>query len=200
MNIRNTIINGVRLWFMSNMPMIGNFGSFDKSSTIMPPVNISGRPNIYVAKNCSIGSNSSLYATNAKIIIKQSFVSARGLKIITGAHERRIGCFCASITETEKNHSLGLDKDVIINDDVWAGMDVTILPGVTIGRGCTLAASSVIAKSTPPYSLWGGVPAKFIKFYWTIDQILSHEEKLYPEGERYTRQELEDIFEQYNSK
>ena len=42
------------------------------------------------------------------------------------------------------------------------------------------------------------VPAKFIKFYWTIDQILEHEAKLYPEAERYSREQLEEIFEKYN--
>ena len=49
--------------------------------------------------------------------------------------------------------------------DVWAGMDVMILRGVTVGRGCTLAARSVVTKSTPPYSIVAGAPARFIKFY-----------------------------------
>ena len=95
---------------------------------------------------------------------------------------------------------MGLDKDVIINEDVWAGMDVTILPGVIVGRGCTIAAGSVLSKSTPPYSIWGGVPARFIKFYWTIDEILQHELVLYTENERFSKEELEQLFEQYNSK
>lgn len=198
MNIRNTFINGIRNFIRENMPVVSKFGEFHKSSVLVPPVSISGRRNIYVANNCSIASNAILYATNAKIVIKQYFVSAKGLHIITGAHERRVGRFCASITEAEKDHSIGLDKDVIINEDVWAGMDVTILPGVTVGRGCTLAACSVLTKSTPPYSIWGGQPARFIKFYWDIDQIIEHEMQLYPKDERYTRQQLEEIFKQYH--
>lgn len=55
-----------------------------------------------------------------------------------------------------------------------------------------------MSKSTPPYSISGGVPAKVIKFYWTIDQILEHEAKLYPEEERYTREQLEEIFAKYS--
>ena len=74
-----------------------------------------------------------------------------------------------SITDSDKDLTIGLDKDIIIEQDVWAGMDVMILRGVTIGRGCTLAARSVITKSTPPYSIVGETPARFIKFYWTID-------------------------------
>lgn len=200
MEIFKAFLRGLKSLISRNIDRSNSFGSFHKTSRLYLPVTLSGESNIFIANNCSIDSEAVLYATNAKIIIKQYFVSAKGLHIITGSHERRIGRFCASITEAEKNHNLGLDKDVIINEDVWAGMDVTILPGVTIGRGCTLAACSVVAKSTPPYSIWGGVPARFIKFYWTVDQILSHEEMLYPENERFTRQELETIFEQYNSK
>ena len=120
-------------------------------------------------------------------------VASHNLKIITGDHERRIGTFCSSITEVTKNHNLGLDKDVMIEPDVWIGMNVVILKGVTIGRGSTVSAGSVVVKDVPPYSIVGGVPAKVIKYYWTIDQILEHEAALYPQNERYTRQELETI-------
>lgn len=76
-------------------------------------------------------------------------------------------------------------------------MNVIILKGVTIGRGCTICAGSVVTKSTPPYAIIGGIPAKVIKFYWTIDDILNHEEIIYPMEERYTREELENIFSKY---
>ena len=74
---------------------------------------------------------------------------------------------------------------------------MTILAGVTIGRGTTVAAGAVLTKSMPPYCICGGVPAKLIKFYWTNDQILEHEEKLYPENERYSRAQLEEMFEKW---
>lgn len=41
------------------------------------------------------------------------------------------------------------------------------------------------------------MPAKVIKFKWTIDEILKHESILYPEEDRYSREELEKIFEVY---
>jgi serine acetyltransferase len=77
---------------------------------------------------------------------------------------------------------------------------VTLLAGVTIGRGCTIAAGAVVNKSMPPYSLCAGVPAKFIKFKWSIDEIIYHESQLYPENERYTREELATIFARYQRK
>lgn len=74
---------------------------------------------------------------------------------------------------------------------------ITLLSGVIIGRGATIAAGAVVSKSMPPYFVCGGIPCKPLKPYWTIDQILEHEAKLYTEEERYTREQLEEIFEKY---
>ncbi|MBC7958955.1 MAG: acetyltransferase [Vallitaleaceae bacterium] len=52
---------------------------------------------------------------------------------------------------------------VTIEDDVWIGARVIILPGVTIGKGAVLCAGAVITKDVEPYTMVGGVPAKFIK-------------------------------------
>ena len=99
---------------------------------------------------------------------------------------------------TEDIKPKGYDADVVIEEECWIGCNVTLLSGVTIGRGCTIAAGAVVNKSIPPYSIAGGVPAKVIKRIWTIDEILQHEAALYPEKERYTREQLEEIFSKYN--
>ena len=174
-----------------------DFGKFDKSSYIAEGCVVSNPSNIFIEDHVNIGAQSVLYATNATITIKKYFVSAIGLKISTGQHERRVGRFLSSITEEHKNHSIGLDKPVMINEDVWACFNVTILAGVEIGRGCTLAAGTIVTKSTPPYSIIGGVPSRFIKFYWSIEEILKHEEQLYAPQERFTREQLEKFFKEY---
>lgn len=53
-------------------------------------------------------------------------------------------------------------KPVIIEDYVWIGARVMILPGVTAGKGCVLAAASVVTKSVEPYTVMAGSPAKKI--------------------------------------
>ena len=55
------------------------------------------------------------------------------------------------------------EKPIIIGNDCWIGTRVIILPGVTVGNGCIVAAGAVVTKSIPPYSIVGGVPAKIIK-------------------------------------
>ena len=74
------------------------------------------------------------------------------------------------------------DLPVVIEDDVWTGANVTILKGVTIGRGSVIAAGAVVTKSFPPYSIIGGVPAKLIKMRFTPEQIAEHERVLYKKG------------------
>ena len=51
---------------------------------------------------------------------------------------------------------------VIIEDDVWIGLNAVILQGVTIGRGTIVGAGAVVNKSIPPWSIAVGVPARVI--------------------------------------
>lgn len=53
--------------------------------------------------------------------------------------------------------------DVIIGNDVWIGMNSTILSGVHIGNGCVIAANAVVTKDVEAYSIVGGNPAKVIR-------------------------------------
>lgn len=56
-------------------------------------------------------------------------------------------------------------KSVYISDDVWLGEFVTVLPGVTIGKGTIVGANSVVTKDLPDYVIAVGTPAKPIKKY-----------------------------------
>ena len=78
------------------------------------------------------------------------------------------------ITVTGLNHNFeSTDKrideqgvstlQVTIGDDIWIGANAAIMPGVTIGNHCVVAAGAVVTKDVPPHSLVAGVPAKIIK-------------------------------------
>src|SRR5690606_4786826 len=84
-----------------------------------------------------------------------NFHSASGLKILTSFHNY-------------KGKKIPYDetvivKDVTIGDNVWIGMDVLILGGVTIGEGAIIQAGSVVSQSIPALSIAGGNPAKPFK-------------------------------------
>ena len=54
-------------------------------------------------------------------------------------------------------------KPINIEDGVWIGAEVIILPGITIGSGCVIGAGSVVAKDTEKDSLYVGIPARKVK-------------------------------------
>lgn len=56
-----------------------------------------------------------------------------------------------------------ISAPVHIGDRAVIGTRVTILPGVTVGEGAVVASGAVVTKDVPPYTVVGGVPAKFIK-------------------------------------
>jgi acetyltransferase-like isoleucine patch superfamily enzyme len=64
-------------------------------------------------------------------------------------------------------------EPITIGSDVWIGTRVIVLDGVNIGHGAIVAAGSVVTKDVPPYSIVGGVPAKFIRHRFTEEQIAS---------------------------
>lgn len=147
---------------------------------ILYPFSIVGVENIKMDENVSICANSIIFTTRAKLIIKQHFVSRPGLTIITGDHMPILGRFLDTVSEINKNTydiNHDYDQDVIIEEDVWCGANVTILKGVTIGGGSIIAASAVVTKNIPPYSIAGG--AKVIKKRMSNEDIFIHEQKLY---------------------
>ena len=54
-------------------------------------------------------------------------------------------------------------KQTIIEDDVWIGCQVLIMPGRTIKKGSLIAGGCVLCKDFPEYSIIGGNPSKLIK-------------------------------------
>jgi acetyltransferase-like isoleucine patch superfamily enzyme len=56
---------------------------------------------------------------------------------------------------------------IYIGKNVYLGTNVLIVKPVTIGDGAVIGAGSVVNKDIPPYQVWAGVPAKFIKNRYT---------------------------------
>lgn len=60
---------------------------------------------------------------------------------------------------------------VRIEEDVWIGSNVVILPGITVGAGSIVAAGSVVTRDVPPMTIVGGTPAKPLR---KIEDLESH--------------------------
>jgi acetyltransferase-like isoleucine patch superfamily enzyme len=64
---------------------------------------------------------------------------------------------------TPIRHQLPSIGKVVIESDVWLGMGVKVLPGVTIGKGSIIGAGSVVDKSVPPGSVAVGIPCRVVR-------------------------------------
>ena len=138
---------------------------------------IKGLENLSIGDNTIIPKGSTFYCTRAELKIGNKVIFGPKPTIITGDHRVDIiGKCIIDVTDDEKMQVQ--DAPVVIEDDVWCGANVTILKGVTIGRGCVIAAGAVVTKSFAPYSIIGGVPAKLIKMRFTPEQIVHHESLL----------------------
>lgn len=74
--------------------------------------------------------------------------------------------FCTSthkIGPHEKRGGESISLPIKVGDGCWVGARVTVLPGVTIGEGCIIAAGAVVKSDCEPDGLYAGVPARRIK-------------------------------------
>jgi acetyltransferase-like isoleucine patch superfamily enzyme len=65
-----------------------------------------------------------------------------------------------------------LFKYVNMGNDVWTGLNVTVLGGVTVGDGAILATGSVVTKDVAPYAIVAGAPARFIRFRFPEETVV----------------------------
>ena len=134
-----------------------------------------GLQNLSIGDDTSIPKGCVFYCTKAPLTIGKKVVFGPRPTIITGDHRIDVvgNYIMDNIEKLPEN-----DAPVVIEDDVWCGANVTILKGVTIGRGSVIAAGAVVTKSVPPYSIAGGVPAKVLKARFTPEEIVEHENSL----------------------
>jgi len=186
---------GLYVWYRTYVVALdrSRFGYIADDVTLIPPLTLVNPKNIFLYGDNGLR-DAKIFTKNARFIMKPHSGAAEGLRVSTGNHTMVLGHFYRTIKEEVKPK--GLDKDVVVESDVWIGRNVTLLAGVTIGRGCTIGAGAVVTKDMPPYTVCVGVPAKPVKFKWTMQEILQHEEKLYPEDERFTAPMLKEIAEQ----
>jgi acetyltransferase-like isoleucine patch superfamily enzyme len=173
-----------------------DFGYYGEKVSLIPPLTISNPENVYLHGYNGLF-DATILTPHARFIMKQHSGAAQGLNVSTGAHPYEVGRFFDMIKKNGKYENL--DKDVVVEEDVWIGINVTLLMGVTVGRGSIVGAGAVVNHDVPPYSIVGGVPARFIKWKWTLDEILEHERLVYPEEQRLPRERLEKLFEKYQS-
>ena len=126
---------------------------------------------LFIGKDVYIGPNATILCSADDVVIGDHVVIGPGVTLVESNH----------IYDNKRKyikHS-GLKRGgVKIENDCWLGANVTVLAGVTIGKGCVIGACSCVTKSIPPYSVAVGIPAKVIKQRFTAEEIIEYEQNL----------------------
>lgn len=158
------------------------------------PQLLSDYSQVLMHDNTDIGNGLCMVSAGGRLIMKRNSCSATGLTIITGNHGREVGHWFNESVETHEND---IEKDVIVEEDVWLGTNAVLLSGVKVGRGATVGAGAVVRSNVPPYSIVTGNPAKVVGFSFKPEEIIEHEAVLYPEEERLPLDKLEKNYKRY---
>lgn len=127
---------------------------YDSNSKFESGIYISDAKQIKIGKYARINENVFL---QGEIEIADYVMIAPNVSIYTKTHnyhDVNTPMVLSGETETKK---------VIIERDVWIGINAVILPGVTIGEGAIIGANSLVNKNVESYSIIGGVPARLIR-------------------------------------
>jgi acetyltransferase-like isoleucine patch superfamily enzyme len=104
-----------------------------------------------------IGAHANIRATGGEILIKKNTLIGQHVSLIASNHK----------ISTEKSYrELNWDEfrtGILIEENVWLGANVTVLPGCSIGQNSVVGAGSLVTKSIPANEIWVGVPARKLR-------------------------------------
>lgn len=129
-------------------------------------------PKIIIGNNVNIGNFACITAIN-RVEISDGCLFSEYVYISDHSHG-----YDAADNTSPTIQPLQSKGAVIIGENTFIGMRVSVLPGVTIGRNCVVGAHSVVTKSIPDYSMVAGAPAVIVKQYDFVNNQWASIEKI----------------------
>lgn len=127
-----------------------------EETLIEPPFHCDDGKNIFVGRHFYANYNLTVL-DHDKVIVGDNVLLGPNVVLTTATHSQDYRI---------RNHDGESDimgAPIVLEDDVWIGANVTVMPGVTIGKHSIVGAGSVVTKDVPPDVVVAGVPAKIIK-------------------------------------
>lgn len=171
-----------------------DFGDCGSNAFLEFPMCVDTPKNLHIEDNVIIRSLFRVInSPTENVYIKKYTVIGPDCTIVTNNHISTVTIPQFLLVGTHVNDE---SKDIIIEEDVWTGTRVILLPGAHLGRGCIVGAGSIISTEIPPYSVVVGrgriIASKFDKY-----GIKKHEQALYKEEEQMTDDEIASLFEKH---
>lgn len=196
--VKQTIKNKIDKLFHINHR--NEYGYMAKDAYINPDTIVFNKKNLFMYENTGIPGGAMILNPRSKFIMKRGSFSSYNLCVCPGNHMALIGKWKHDVTDAMKDE-LDLehkyDCDIVVEEDVWIGINVTLLNGAHVGRGCIIGAGCVISSDIPPYAIVVGNPYTIKRFLFTPEQIIEHEKALYPESERFSLDEMVEVQKRY---
>lgn len=123
----------------------------NRSLGLIPPFNTDFGKNIHIGENVFINSGCKMQDQGG-IYIGDDVLIGHNACLLTLNHD-----------QNPDNRADMHPEPIYIEDKVWLGSNVTVLPGVRIRRGAIVAAGAVVTRDVEANTIVGGIPAKFIK-------------------------------------
>jgi acetyltransferase-like isoleucine patch superfamily enzyme len=146
-------------YYIVNYVVGQNKATVGKNTKLHPTVIIRQGERVEIGMHCLINHNNVLQAGKFKgrIIIGNYVQTGANVMMFAFNHGTELN----NIPMIDQDY---WDGDIIIEDDVWIGAGSVILPGVTIGQGAVIASNAVVNRDVPQNAIYGGVPAKLLKY------------------------------------
>lgn len=125
---------------------------YGKRIYIHDPLFVSGADHIELGEDVSIGPFTSMWGGGGIKIGNRVMIGAH-TELTSWSHDYRI----------EKMFYTRTAAPIVIDDDVWIGAHVVILPGIHIGKGAVVGAGSIVTRDVAAFTIVKGVPAVYFK-------------------------------------
>ncbi|CCX35409.1 Putative acetyltransferase C18B11.09c [Taphrina deformans PYCC 5710] len=125
------------------------------------PKAIEIEPPFYVDYGCNMHVGSGFYANHGLVALDCAEIRA-GDRVLCGPYVQ-LATAGHPTNVQERRDGVEFAKTITIGDDVWLGGNVIVLPGVTIGSGVTVAASSVVNRDVPSNCVVAGTPCRIVR-------------------------------------
>ena len=163
-----------------------------RNSIIEYPCRIESPQSVIIEENVNIRFGFSIInARNENVVIKRNTTIAPNVTIVTNNHVPTVGIPIFLLTSSHINDK---STDIVVEEDVWIGTNVTILAGASLGRGAIVGANALVTKQIPPYAVVTGIPARIVATRFTKEQIIMHEKLLYNQKDRLSDEYLGCLF------
>jgi acetyltransferase-like isoleucine patch superfamily enzyme len=143
-----SVFNALRVGVLRQLITIG------KNNVIQHGFRFGMKDILSIGDNCQINEN--VYIQSA--IIGNYVLIAQNVAILAVTHQ------FASVDIPIIKQGSTKPAPVIVEDDVWIGRNVVVMPGITLGKSSIIGTGAVVTKDVPPYAIVGGVPAKIIRY------------------------------------